>query len=211
LNKAEAKPNIQKEVDYYRSIGRDDLANQILTNNADPLVSISGPAGSYVAPRSVALANGFGGRQQQQGGGDPASSGGGAPSGGAPSGVRGAELGAAIERTAKSVIPGVIVTSRKRSPDKNRAVGGKGNSFHLTDEARDFVPPKGLSMGQLAQSLRQQFGSGFDVINEGDHVHVEPASRGSGGPVRVRSKQEYDRLKPGSSYIAPDGSQRVKG
>lgn len=204
LNPSEAKPGIQKEVDYYRSIGRDDLAEQVLMNNADPLVQITGPAGTSVIPRSQALAV----PQQQQGGGDPVSSGGGA-SGGAPLTVRGPELGAAIERTAFAAVPGLQVTSRQRSPEKNKAVGGVPGSYHISGEARDFVPPKGMSMGALAGTLKQRLGGQFDVINEGDHVHVEPASRG-GAPKQVRSKQEYDRLPSGASYIAPDGSQRVK-
>ena len=35
-------------------------------------------------------------------------------------------------------------------------------------------------------------------------------SGGQSGPVRVRSKQEYDRLPRGAEYIAPDGSHRRK-
>jgi hypothetical protein len=33
----------------------------------------------------------------------------------------------------------------------------------------------------------------------------------SGGPVQIRSKQEYDKLAKGAQYTAPDGSLRVKG
>lgn len=133
-------------------------------------------------------------------GGDPAVAGGGVP---VPAN------GSAIEKAALSAVPGVTVTSRKRSPAKNAAVGGQPNSFHLTDQARDFVPPKGMSMAALAAKLKNTM-PGYDVINEGDHVHVEPSSRGA-GPVRVMSKQQYDRLPSGTQYIAPDGSVRTKG
>lgn len=68
LNPTEAKPGIQREAEYYRSIGRADLADQVLTNNADPLVQITGPAGTSIIPRSQALG--------QQGGGGQASGGG---------------------------------------------------------------------------------------------------------------------------------------
>jgi hypothetical protein len=34
--KAEGQPNIAKEVEYYRSIGRSDLADKLLVNHADP-------------------------------------------------------------------------------------------------------------------------------------------------------------------------------
>lgn len=84
--------------------------------------------------------------------------------------------GAAIEQKALQVVPGAIVTSRQRSPGKNRAVGGVADSYHITDQARDFVPPRGMSMGQLHARLKQAF-PGYDVINEGDHVHIEPGAR----------------------------------
>lgn len=39
--------------------------------------------------------------------------------------------------------------------------------------ARDSVPPKGMDMQTYANLLRAQ-NPGFEVINEGDHVHMEP-------------------------------------
>lgn len=72
---------------------------------------------------------------------------------------------------------GAAVTSTKRSAGKNAAVGGVGNSYHLTGQAFDSVAPKGQNMAQWAATLRSQFPNA-DVINEGDHVHVEPMSRG---------------------------------
>ena len=79
------------------------------------------------------------------------------------------------------LVPGVDVTSGRRSPDEQRrliaqweAGGRRGirpsdTSFHLQDRARDLVPPAGMSMGQLEGKMRQ---AGFRVLNEGDHVHV---------------------------------------
>lgn len=81
--------------------------------------------------------------------------------------------GEQIEQTAFAAVPGMTVTSRQRSPAHNAAVGGVRNSYHLTDQARDFVPPHGMSMGALHARLAAAM-PGFDVINEGDHVHVEP-------------------------------------
>lgn len=48
------------------------------------------------------------------------------------------------------------------------------------------------------------------VVRDKNGRAVDPAPL-LGGPVKVRSKQEYDRLPSGTAYIAPDGSQRVKG
>lgn len=122
--------------------------------------------------------------------------------------------GGGIESLAKQVVPGINVTSRTRSPAKNAAVGGKPDSYHLTGEARDFTPPAGMNMAQLHAQLARAF-PGYDVINEGDHVHVEPGPRmaartAQAGPKRIRSKQEYDRLPSGTEFIAPDGSHRRK-
>ena len=89
----------------------------------------------------------------------------------------GPALGSWFEETALKAIPGVGVTSRQRSAAKNAQVGGVKNSYHMTDNARDFVPPKGMDMGSLASKLKATFGAGYDIINEGDHVHVEPGSR----------------------------------
>jgi uncharacterized protein YcbK (DUF882 family) len=67
----------------------------------------------------------------------------------------------------------MTVTSRGRSAAHNRAVGGVANSYHLTDQARDFVPPPGMSMAMLHSRLAAAMPT-LQVINEGDHVHVEP-------------------------------------
>jgi hypothetical protein len=70
-------------------------------------------------------------------------------------------------------IPGERVTSTLRSPARNQAVGGVRNSYHLTGQARDSVPPPGMSMSAYAAQLRR-LNPHLDVINEGDHVHLEP-------------------------------------
>lgn len=91
----------------------------------------------------------------------------------------GSALGPWFEEQAAAAIPGIVVTSRQRSAAKNKEVGGTPDSYHLTDNARDFVPPKGMDMGSLASKLKSLYGAGFDVINEGDHVHVEPGPKDS--------------------------------
>lgn len=77
-------------------------------------------------------------------------------------------------------IEGETITSGYRSPAKNRAVGGVPTSFHMKTDAmgkplaRDSVPPPGVSMAAYAREL-QRLNPGAKVINEGDHVHLEPA------------------------------------
>ncbi len=71
------------------------------------------------------------------------------------------------------------ITSTYRDPAHNRRVGGVANSYHtrrgVNGEplAVDSVPPQGMSMGAYAARLRQM-NPDLDVINEGDHVHIEP-------------------------------------
>ena len=58
-------------------------------------------------------------------------------------------------------------------------VGGVPNSFHTRKGpdgrplARDSVPPAGMSLTQYAAILRRQ-NPDLDVIQENDHVHMEP-------------------------------------
>jgi len=70
-------------------------------------------------------------------------------------------------------ISGERVTSTLRSPAHNKAVGGVANSFHLSGMARDSVPPPGMNMTQYHAQLKR-LNPGLDVINEGDHIHMEP-------------------------------------
>lgn len=73
-------------------------------------------------------------------------------------------------RTAvQQLIPGVRITSGRRSPQDNARVGGSRTSFHLQDRALDLVPPPGMTMAQLADQARR---SGFRALNEGDHIHI---------------------------------------
>lgn len=78
---------------------------------------------------------------------------------------------------------GAQVSSLARTPEHNARVGGVPNSRHLSGEGGDFVVP---------QPQRQQFmtdarGMGYDAIDEGDHVHLEPR----------RGVQASSRFAPG--------------
>ena len=76
-------------------------------------------------------------------------------------------------------LQGERVTSTGRTPARNAAVGGVENSFHTRRGidgkplARDSVPPPGMSMGAYHRRLKA-LNPNYDVINEGDHVHMEP-------------------------------------
>jgi len=113
----------------------------------------------------------------------------------------GGPLGAGIEQAAMQLNPGVVVSGRARTPERNAEVKGVANSYHLSDNARDFQPAKGQTVAQLAARLQPLKAQGYDVIAEGDHVHVEPGPRmgrppAAGGgvqfgvPVRGTGKAE---------------------
>jgi len=93
--------------------------------------------------------------------------------------------GQRFERLVTELIPGTGVTSRKRSAADNKRVGGARNSFHMTDQARDFVPPKGMSLTEFGGKLKKLLGEGTDVVYNSkghfDHVHVEPGKRQAAG------------------------------
>ena len=101
---------------------------------------------------------------------------GGARGGGAP-------LGAGIEQAAQQLSPGVIVSGRARTPERNAQVGGVPGSYHMSDNARDFQPAKGQTVAALAKRLEPLKAQGYDVIAEGDHVHVEPGPRMGRAPA----------------------------
>lgn len=73
------------------------------------------------------------------------------------------------------VIPGSVVSSGRRSRQHNAEVGGVPNSQHMSGTAIDFVLPEGTPFNeQQVRSQLAQIGLGnAEVINEGDHVHVE--------------------------------------
>lgn len=113
-------------------------------------------------------------------------------------------------------VPGDTETSGYRTPERNRQVGGVPNSFHTVRDAQgnpmasDRVPPPGMSMDAFASALRRQ-NPHLDVINEGDHVHLEPRGQSPAGQLpRPNSRADVDRLPSGAMYIAPDGSIRRK-
>jgi hypothetical protein len=64
---------------------------------------------------------------------------------------------------------GATITSGYRDPAKNRDVGGVANSQHMSGTAFDAVIPPAIK----AQAIEYGRSQGYEVIDEGDHVHFE--------------------------------------
>jgi len=76
---------------------------------------------------------------------------------------------------------GIQPTSVLRSQERNRQVGGVANSYHLSGQAADWVVPQPLK----AQFIADAKANGYEAIDEGDHVHIEPAGRGGASQSAV--------------------------
>ncbi len=87
---------------------------------------------------------------------------------------------------------GIQPTSVTRTPEKNRQVGGVRNSYHLSGQAADFVVPQQFK----AQFVADARANGFEAIDEGDHVHIEPATGGGASPVAQPYEKPKDAPKP---------------
>ncbi len=64
-----------------------------------------------------------------------------------------------------------IVTSVKRSPAHNQAVGGAPNSFHLSGRAIDIARRPGVRHADIEQAFRKAGYALLESLDEGDHSH----------------------------------------
>jgi hypothetical protein len=100
-----------------------------------------------------------------------------------PKGVGGAPAvdAAAVQQTLAAALgDGFRITSGRRTPERNSAVGGAPNSYHLSGHAFDVVPPPGVSTAEAKKRLRASGIPLAELIDEGDHVHV--AWKGAAAP-----------------------------
>lgn len=85
---------------------------------------------------------------------------------------------------------GATVTSGLRTPERNAKVGGVPNSYHLSGQARDILPPTDPQQAAFIQ--QQAAANGLEVIDEGDHWHLEPRP---GTPIIGRRKEDEAAAK----------------
>ena len=125
-----------------------------------------------------------------------AAGGGFAPRSGGGGGGKGGSMSASDHKlnfsSLSKAFPGVKLTSQWRTPKRNAEVGGVPNSQHVIGTAGDFVVPA----QHKPAFIEQASALGYEVIDEGDHVHVEEPGPGMGGA----------KPKPlGDAATKPDG------
>lgn len=98
---------------------------------------------------------------------------------------------------------GATITSRKRTPEHNRRVGGVANSQHLRGTAGDFVVPAEQKAAFKAEARSR----GYEVHDEGDHIHLE-LPRGAAGRATAQTRRQAraeavaNPQNPGASAVA---------
>lgn len=98
---------------------------------------------------------------------------------------------AQARQVVSEVLPGAIITSGRRSRTKNKAVGGAERSYHLSGQALDMVPPKGVSIQDFRARLEARGIDVAELLDEGDHWHL--AWR---GPAREAAAREVAQAPP---------------
>jgi len=136
--------------------------------------------------------------------------------------------GPQIEQLVSQLNPGVVVTGRARTPERNAEVGGVPNSLHMSDNARDFRPAAGQSVDDLFKKLSPLKAQGFDVVLEKNKniVHVEtgpgmgraapvartPVAAPAGGQTiaEAATQKALRKVLPIIGYNAETGASRVE-
>lgn len=94
-----------------------------------------------------------------------------------------------------------IVTSTRRSPEHNRAVGGAPNSFHLFGRAIDIARRPGVRHADIETAYRKAGFRLIESLDEGDHSHFAFALPGQA--VAAPAKQaQLASAEPGAATCA---------
>ena len=200
LNPEDKKTPLQKEVDYLRSIGRDDLAEAKLTEQG--LLTVQGAGVFNISD--------FGTK-----GGGLASEGGAAP----PTSAAPTDIIKDGRSAIQTIFPGITVTDNVRDPNSKLGKANP-NSFHVkTGGAVDVKPIPGMSFPQFISKIKSagykvaeaknEVGAGRSKHATGDHWHVVLAG-GPGIPVKVKSIQQALALPKGTVFFTPDGKRKIR-
>src|SRR5690349_21360265 len=113
-----------------------------------------------------------------------------------PAGTGGPKAAKASKQASKTVeqhVPAAVslgkkwgvVTSVKRSPEHNRAVGGAPNSYHLHGRAIDIARRAGVRHADIAAAYKKAGFTLLESLDEGDHSHFAFGVSGSSSALAV--------------------------
>lgn len=92
-----------------------------------------------------------------------------------------------------SIVPNVQITSGKRSPEHNAAVGGVSDSMHLDGQATDFVLPPGMTADQAKAKIQEKGLPITEWVDEGSHVHWGWGQKGGAAIAQADSSPHQSR------------------
>mgnify|MGYP007100051097 CR=1 FL=1 len=202
----------QQQYEYIKENFGQAQADNFARNKYDPFIESNNKYGTTFY-RSSDLAGGGPAPQQGQ-------TGGGGDTGGNVSGGKGAPVSDAAS-VAKSLFPDIEITQQRRDPNSSLGKANPSSWHNKSGAAIDVRPIKGMTFAQYVKRFadagytileaKNEVGAGRSKWATGDHWHVVLGGGPKGAaPVRVTSKAQYDKLAPGTTYIAPDGSRRTK-
>ncbi len=102
-----------------------------------------------------------------------------------------------------------IVTSTKRSPERNRAVGGAPNSFHLFGRAIDIARRPGVRHADIDAAYRKAGFRLIESLDEGDHSHFAFALPGQGQAVAAAKPAQLAAAEPEEATCAAPAAAAV--
>lgn len=88
---------------------------------------------------------------------------------------------------------------------------GFDTSMKTRTQGHEFLDPKGREIFNRFEGINAPASTDVGRIPQLEGpAGAAPAAVATGGPKAISSKQDYDALPSGSSYVAPDGSVRTK-
>ena len=102
-----------------------------------------------------------------------------------------------------------LVTSTKRSPERNRAVGGAPNSFHLSGRAIDIARRPGVRHADIDAAYRKAGFRLIESLDEGDHSHFAFAIPGQGDAIAAGKPAQLASAEPEEATCAAPAAAAV--